>query len=72
MPTNHDNIKQRVEDLNFEDEWEFGPLSEYHIIARSIDNVEFDTNKKLPEVVHVYGNDDGPAFFITYHMGRHM
>lgn len=61
-----------VEDLNFEDEWEFGPLSEYHIIATSIDNVDFSTNKKLPEIIHVYGNADGPAFHVTFHMGRHM
>jgi hypothetical protein len=61
-----------VEDLNFEEEWEVRPLSEYRIIATCIDNVEADTYKRVPEIVHVYGNDDGPAFSITYHMHRHM
>jgi len=68
MATSQDTKEGYIPEL----EPEFRPLSEYHIIARSIDNVEFETNKKLPEVVHVYGNADDPAFFITYHMGRHM
>ena len=42
------------------------------LISTSIDVVDFDTGKKLPETVQVFGTKEGgPEYFTTIHMGRH-
>ena len=42
------------------------------LIGTSIDVVDFDTGKKLPEIIQVFGTKEGgPEYFTTIRMGRH-